>query len=126
MGPHSRAWQAASGAFGVLRRHGRHALHPALAGAFVLVATFAALVPLFERVLVADDRSPGSRALLFLLAWAAYAALYLVVALSHVALVSGIAGRLDGRDPGVVAAATRALGRLRPIVTYTEIGRAHV
>jgi hypothetical protein len=76
---------------------------------------------LFEDVLGSYQNDVLARVFLFLTVYLAYGVLYFVIACSNVALVTGIAARLDGDNPGLSAGFRRASQRIGLISVYTLV-----
>jgi len=87
----------------------------------MLVVTFVAIIPLFEAVLGVHGSSLRSRWWLFLAVYVAYGVLYLVTAYCNVALVTGMAARLDGDEPRLAAGVARASRRMSLIALYALV-----
>src|SRR5262245_27495122 len=71
-----------------------YSIYPLLSFLILLLVTFAAIIPLFEGVL-AGEQTTAARVGFFLAVYLAYGLLYFVSAFGNVALVTGIAARLD-------------------------------
>jgi hypothetical protein len=80
---------------------------------------FTGIIPLFEAALRSDKNGVLPRVFFFLVVYLAYGVLYFLSAFCNVALVAGIAARLDGEDPGLVVGLMRASQRIKLIAIYT-------
>src|SRR5256885_833298 len=102
----------------VVGRSRGYSVYPLLSFAILLLITYLALIPLFERALAAGGNLPA-QLVFFLAVYLAYAVLYFVCAFGNVALVVGIAGQLDGEQPRLAEGFVRAAQRLALIGVYT-------
>jgi hypothetical protein len=108
--------------FTLVGRYRTYSLYPLLSYIFILIITFTAIIPLLEGVLGPDQKDLLARAFFLLVVYLAYGVLYFVIVVCNVALVTGIAARLDGDDPGLwVGPLARAFQRLRLIGRYTLV-----
>ena len=104
----------------VVAQAGSYRVYPLLSFSFMLLVTFIAIIPLFEGVLGANQNTV-TRIVLFLAVYLAYGVLYFVSALGNVALVTGIAARLDGDAPRLAMGMKRASQRMGLIGLYTLV-----
>jgi Family of unknown function (DUF6159) len=114
-------WRTLTAAATVMGRHWDCVLFPVSSCLVALVLTFTAVLPMFEVVLGIRESRPSTRLILSLAVYLAYGVLYLVVAFANVALVTGIAARLDGGCPGLTAGWGRASRRVGAIAGYALI-----
>jgi uncharacterized protein DUF6159 len=114
-------WKTLTDSLGVVSKHGNNYLYPLLSFIILLLATFAAVVPLFEGVLGANQNDVLARVVSFLAVYLAYGVLYFVIACCNVALVAGIAARLDGGAPALSMGIARASQRIGLIAVYTLV-----
>jgi len=114
-------WKTLTDSLKIMGRHRRYSLYPLLSYLVILLVTFGVIIPLFERVLGLDQQSGSARVVFFLVVYLAYGVLYFVIAFCNVALVTGIAGRMDGHDPGLAGGLGQASQRLGLIGVYTLI-----
>src|SRR5262245_18192364 len=105
------AWKTLTDSVGVVGQYGNYGVYPLLSYIITLLVIFAGIIPLFEAVLGSDRNGALSRVLFFLVVHLAYGVLYFLTAFCNVALLTGIAGRLDGNDPGLAAGIVRASQR---------------
>jgi hypothetical protein len=105
----------------VVGQYRNYYLYPLLSFIIMLLVTSTGIIPLFEGVLGSDQNDVLSRVLFFLVVYLAYGVLYFLIAFCNVALLTGIAARLDGEDPGLVVGIVRASQRIRLIAVYTLV-----
>ncbi len=115
------AWKTLTDSLGVVGKYCSYSLYPLLSYMVMVLITFTALIPLFEGVLGSDQKDVLARIFFFLTVYLAYGVLYFVTAFCNVALVTGIAARLDGDDPGLVVGMVRASQRFGLIGIYTLV-----
>jgi hypothetical protein len=101
-------------------RSGSYSLYPLLSFLLLLLVTQTALIPLFEGVLAAEQ-TVLARLVFFLAVYLAYGVLYFVIAFSNVALLTGIAARLEGQSVGLGVGLARAWQRIELLGSYTLI-----
>lgn len=111
-------WKTLSDTLRIVSRYRSYSLYPLVSYLILLILTFAAIIPLLQAVLAAGQ-SGLARLLFFLAVYLAYGLLYFVSAFCNVALLHGIAARLDGRDPGLAAGLARASQRAGLLGAYT-------
>jgi hypothetical protein len=104
----------------VVGRSGSYSLYPLLSFLLLLLVTQTALIPLFEGVLAAEQ-TVLARLVFFLAVYLAYGVLYFVIAFSNVALLTGIAARLEGQSVGLGVGLARAWQRIELLGSYTLI-----
>jgi len=114
-------WKSLTDTLKVVRRSGRYAVFPLLSYGVLLLVAFAALVPLFADLLGTGQRDVPTWIILFLAVYLAYGLLYLAIAFGNVALVVGIAARLDGQAPALSVGFARAARPLPLIAVYTLV-----
>lgn len=115
-------WNTLTDTVAVVGRCRGDSLYPLFSFLVMLLVTFAAVVPLLEGVLGSGWEAGWRWTFFFLVVYLAYGVLYLVIGCCNVALVMGIAARLDGDDPGsMVEIAGRTVQRLRLIALYTVV-----
>jgi hypothetical protein len=114
------ALKTLAGSLRVVAQAGSYSVYPLLSFIFMLLVTFIAIIPLFEGVLGANQNTV-TRIVFFLAVYLAYGVLYFVSALGNVALVTGIAARLDGDAPGLAMGMKRASQRMGLIGLYTLV-----
>jgi hypothetical protein len=84
----------------------------------MLLITFTAIIPLFE-VVLQEDQNMVMRLIFFLAVYLAYGVLYFVSTFGNVALITGIAARLDGDTPALASGMKRALQRIGLVAIHT-------
>jgi Family of unknown function (DUF6159) len=104
----------------IVGRSRSYSVYPLLSFMVMLLVTYTAIIPLFERVLGAEQ-NVLARVVFFLAVYLAYGVLYFVIAFCNVALVTGVAARLDGGAPGLAVGMMRASQRIGMIGVYTLI-----
>ena len=114
-------WKTLTDSMRIVSQSSSYSIYPLLSYSVILLATFAAIIPLFEAVLGLDQKDVLARVLFFLAVYLAYGALYLVIVFCNVALITGIAARLDGDDPGLAAGIVRASQRIGSIALSTLV-----
>lgn len=114
-------WKTLTDTLSVVGQYGSYGFYPLLSYLVMLLVTFTAIIPLFEDVLGLDQKDALARVFFFLVVYLAYGVLYFVIALCNVALVTGIAGRLDGDDPPFSRGVLAAFQRIGPIARYTLV-----
>jgi hypothetical protein len=114
-------WKTLTDSLKVVGLHSPYSLYPLLSYTVMLLITFSVMIPLFEGVLGLDQKDIPARVGFFLVVYLAYGVLYFVIAFCNVALVTGIAARLDGYDPGLAVGIGRASQRIGLIGVYTLI-----
>jgi hypothetical protein len=114
-------WTSLTDTLRVVRRYSIYSAYPLLSYIILLLVTFTVLVPLFAGLLGPGQQDVPARVLFFLVVYLAYGVLYFVIVFGNVALVAGIAARLDGRDLGLSAGIARASRRIRLIAVYTLV-----
>jgi hypothetical protein len=115
------AWKTLTDSLSIVRHSGSYRVYPLLSYIIMLLVIFTAIIPLFEGVLGPDQNDVMSRVFFFLVVYLAYGVLYFLSAFCNVALVTGIAARLDGEDPGLVVGIVRASQRIGLIGVYTLV-----
>ena len=115
------AWKTLTDTLSLVGRSGSYSLYPLLSFIIMLLVTLTALIPLFEAVLGSDRNGLLSRVVFFLVVYLAYGVLYFLTAFCNLALLTGIAARLDGNHPGLAAAIARASQRIGLIAVYTLV-----
>jgi Family of unknown function (DUF6159) len=116
-----RRWKTLTTTVGVVGRYRDCFLYPVSSCVAMWVVTFTAVLPLFEGVLRGRDDPLASRLLLLLAVYLAYCVLYFVTAFCNVALVTGIAARLDGGGSGLTVGLARAFQRIGLVAGYTLV-----
>src|ERR1700752_1285745 len=96
-------WTSLTDTLRVVRRYSIYSVCPLLSYIILLLVTFTVLVPLFASLLGPGQQDVPAQVLFFLTVYLAYGVLYFAIAFGNVALVAGIAARLDGRDLGLSA-----------------------
>jgi hypothetical protein len=115
------AWKTLTDSFGIVGRYRSYSVYPLFSFMIMLLITFTGIIPLFEGVLASDQNGLLSRVLFFLVVYLAYGMLYFVTAFCNVGLVTGIAARLDGEEPGLAMGIVRASQRIGLIGVCTLI-----
>jgi len=121
MRPIKSTWKTLTDSLRIVSHSRSYRVYPLLSYIIMLLVTFTGIIPLFEGVLGPDRNGVLSRVLFFLVVYLAYGMLYFVTAFCNVALVTGIAARLDGEDPGLVVGIERASQRIGLIAVYTLV-----
>lgn len=115
------AWKTLTDSLSVVGQYRSYSVYPLLSYIIMLLVILRGIIPLFEAVLGSGQNSVLSRVLLFLVVYLAYGVLYFVIAFCNVALVTSIAARLDGEEPGLAVGIVRASQRIRLIGVYTLV-----
>lgn len=105
-------WNTLIDSLKVVGQHRRYSFYPLVSYLVMLLVTFSLIVPLFEGVLGLDQQNVLARVAFFLVVYLAYGVLYFIIAFCNVALITGLAGRLDGDDPGLTVGLRRTSQRL--------------
>src|SRR5689334_7157069 len=111
-------WTSLTDTLTVVRHYSIYSVYPLLSYVILLLVTFTALVPSFAGLLGSGQQDVPAQVLFLLTVYLAYGVLYFMIAFGNVALVTGIAARLDGRDLGLSAGIARASRRSRLIAVY--------
>lgn len=117
----TNAWKTLTDSLRVLGQHRRASFYPLLSIGIMLGATFAAVIPLLENTLEADQSNVPARVDFFLVVYLAYGLQYFVSTFCNVALITVVAVRLDGSNPGLAAGLKRAAQRLGLIGVHTLV-----
>lgn len=105
----------------ILGRYRSSAVHPLLSYGILLLLTFTMMVPLLGRALGIAQEAMPTRIIFFLIVYFLYIVLYAVIAFFNVALITSIAGRLDGGAPGLTVGLQQAGQRVGLIAVYTLV-----
>lgn len=105
----------------VVWRFRRYRLYPLLSFAIMLLLTFTVMIPLLDRVVGLAHEAGPMRIFFFLVVFFLYGVLYFVTTFFNVALLTGIARRLDGDHPPFSQGISAAWQRLGPIARYTVV-----
>jgi len=114
-------WDTLTHTLSVVSRYGSYSVYPLLSTIVMLLVIFTAIIPSFERVLGAEQSSLLGRLAFFLIVYIAYGVLYFVSTFCNVALLTVIAARLDGADPGLSTGFVRASERIGLIGLHTLV-----
>lgn len=114
-------WKTLTDTLSVMGQHRSYSFYPLLSYTVTLLVMFTAVIPLFEGVLGLNQEDVLAQVVFFLVVYLAYGVLYFVIAFCNVALVTGIAGRLDGDDPPFSRGVLAAFQRIGPIARYTLV-----
>jgi hypothetical protein len=114
-------WETLTDSLSIVGKYRCSSLYPLLSYSVLVLITFTAIIPLFERVLGSDQQNMLTRVLLCLSIYLAYGVLHFVITFCNVALLTGISARLDGGDPDLGAGMLRAAQRIGQVASYTLV-----
>lgn len=114
-------WKTLTDTLRVLGQYSNYCLYPLLSFSLLLLVTFSVMIPLLDRVLGLAHEAGPTRIFFFLVVFFLYGILYFVTTFSNVALLTGIAGRLDGDNLSFNQEISAAVQRLGPIARYTIV-----
>jgi hypothetical protein len=115
------AWKTLTDTLSVVAQYRSYRLYPLLSFIIMLLITFTAMIPLLGRVLEIEREDVPTQIFLFFVGYFIYGVLYLVTTFFNVALLTSIAGRLDGDDPPLSGGISTAFQRVGPIALYTLV-----
>lgn len=114
-------WKTLTDTLRVVGQHRHTWLYPLLSYLIMLLLTFTVMIPLLHRVLGIAHAAGPTRIFFFLAVYFMYGVLYFVTTFFNVALLTGIAGQLEGDDPPFNRGISVALQRMGPIARYTLV-----
>lgn len=117
----TNTWKTLTDSLSVVGKNGSSYLYPLLSYIILLFATFTVIIPLLEGMLGANQNDVLARIFFFLAVYLAYGVLYFVIGCCNVALVVGIAARLDGGAPRLSVGIGCASQRIGLIAVYTLV-----
>jgi hypothetical protein len=112
-------WKTLTDTLSVVAQYRSYGLYPLLSFSIMLLVTFTVIIPLFDRLPGHED--VPTQIFLFFVVYFIYSMLHLVTTFFNVALLTSIAGRLDGDDPPLSLGISTAFQRIGPIARYTLV-----
>jgi hypothetical protein len=115
------AWKTLTDTLSVVGQYRSYSLYPLLSFIIVLLVTFSLMILLLDTGLETTPKTVLTWIFLFLIIYLMYGVLYFVTTFFNVALLTGIAGQLDGDDPPLISGISTAFQRIGPIARYTLV-----
>jgi MFS family permease len=112
-------WKTLTDTLSVMGQYRSAFLYPLLSFSIMLLVTFSVMIPLLDMAVGIGHETGPARLFLFLAVYFMYGVLYFVIIFFNVALLTRIAGQLEGKDPPFARGILAALQRMGPIARYT-------
>lgn len=114
-------WKTLTDTLSVVGRYNRTYLYPLLSFIIMLLVTLTIMIPLLEKVLGAAHAAGPTQIFFFLVVFFMYGLLYFVTSFFNVAMLTRIAGQLEGDNLPFNQGILAALQRMGPIARYTLV-----
>jgi hypothetical protein len=114
-------WKTLTDTLNVVGRYRSISPYPLFSFIIMLLLTFSVMIPLLDRSVGIGHEDGPTRLFFFLIVFFMYGVLYFVTTFFNVALLSSMAGRLDGDDPPLNHGISTAFQRMGPIARYTLV-----